>query len=390
MPEDPRTPPAADVAPVGPGATPPAGAAPVPDTVYLLPLRRAAVDPEELAELASYLRDLARHLPVVVADGSPPEVRQWHAAAWGARVRSLAVPDVPAGANGKVVGVRTALAATTEPRVVVADDDVRYDVATLRRVATALDHADLVEPQNVFVPSPWHARWDTARTLVNRAFCHDYAGTAAFRRTALGDDAYDAGVLFENLELERTVLARGGRVEHVPDVVVPRRPPSARRFAEQRVRQAYDSFAQPPRLLAELALAPLLVAAAVAAAAPRAGARRGGRAVLGALLGGAIVAAEVGRRRAGGTTHYPPTATLWAPAWLLERAVSVWVAVGWWLSGGVPYAGTRLRRAAHSVRDLRAREAIRAAHGTGPGAADGDPAAGDVSPGALPRTGPTP
>src|SRR5690606_23693146 len=89
--------------PEDPG-TPPAAAAPVPDTVYLLPLRRAAVDPEELAELASYLRDLARHLPVVVADGSPPEVRQWHAAAWGARVRSLAVPDVPAGANGKVVG----------------------------------------------------------------------------------------------------------------------------------------------------------------------------------------------------------------------------------------------------------------------------------------------
>src|SRR5690606_3288043 len=66
VPEDPGTPPDADVAPVGTGATSATGAAPVPDTVYLLPLRRAAVDPEELAELASYLRDLARHLPVVV------------------------------------------------------------------------------------------------------------------------------------------------------------------------------------------------------------------------------------------------------------------------------------------------------------------------------------
>ncbi|HEV6951874.1 MAG TPA: glycosyltransferase family 2 protein [Promicromonospora sp.] len=388
MPDDPRTPPAADVVPAGTGGPLPTAVTPVPDTVYLLPLRRAAVDPAELAELASYLRRLARHLPVVVADASPPEVRQWHAAAWGARVRSIAVPDVPAGTNGKVIGVRTALAATTEPRVVVADDDVRYPVGTLRRVVAVLDHADLVEPQNAFAPAPWHARWDTARTLVNRAFCHDYAGTVAFRRTALGDDAYDAGVLFENLELERTVLARGGRVEHVPDLVVPRRPPSARRFAEQRVRQAYDSFAQPPRLLAELALAPLLVAAAVAAATHRASVRRGGRAVLGALLGGAVVVAEVGRRRAGGSTHYPPTAPLWAPAWLLERAVAAWVAVGWRLGGGVPYAGTRLRRAAHSLRDLRAREAIRAAHGTGPRAADGG-RAGEVSPAGTPRTGPT-
>src|SRR5690606_31273037 len=141
VPDDPRTPPAADVVPAGTGGPLPTAVTPVPDTVYLLPLRRAAVDPAELAELASYLRRLARHLPVVVADASPPEVRQWHAAAWGARVRSIAVPDVPAGTNGKVIGVRTALAATTEPRVVVADDDVRYPVGTLRRVVAVLDHA---------------------------------------------------------------------------------------------------------------------------------------------------------------------------------------------------------------------------------------------------------
>nr|BFF16691.1 hypothetical protein GCM10025730_02120 [Promicromonospora thailandica] len=239
--------------------------------------------------------------------------------------------------------------------MVVADDDVRYDHAALDRVLAALDGADLVVPQNVFVPRPWHARWDTARTLVNRAFGHDYGGTVAFRRTALGPAGYDAGVLFENLELERTVRARGGRVVHVLDLVVARRPPDVGRFAEQRVRQAYDSFAQPPRLLTELALAPVLAAAAVAArrAAPRP--RRLGRAAAGTVLAGAVLVAEAGRRRGGGAGHFPPTAALWAPAWVLERAVCVWLAVARRLGGGMPYAGTRLRCAAHTVAELRAR-----------------------------------
>ncbi|WP_069388227.1 glycosyltransferase, partial [Cellulosimicrobium cellulans] len=236
------------------------------DAAYLLPLRRHAVDEAELAELAAYLRRVAAHVPVVVADGSPPDVRARHDAAWGDAVRVVDVPDVPPGTNGKVVGVLAGIAATTAPRLVVADDDVRYDAAGLAAVLAALDDADLVVPQNVFDPMPWHARWDTARSLLNRALLgHDYAGTVALRRAALGDAGYDSRVLFENLELERTVVARGGVVAHRPDVVVVRRPPEARRFVEQRVRQAYDSLAQPPRLVAELALAPLLVLAAVAA-----------------------------------------------------------------------------------------------------------------------------
>ncbi|MFC8923032.1 glycosyltransferase [Cellulosimicrobium sp. NPDC057127] len=323
------------------------------DAAYVLPLRRHTVVDEELAELAGYLRALAAELPVVVADGSPPDVRARHTVAWGAWVRVVDVPAVPPGCNGKVVGVVSGLAATSSPRVVVADDDVRYDHASLTAVLAALDHADLVVPQNVFDPLPWHARWDTARSLLNRAVVgHDYAGTVALRRAALRDAGYDDHELFENLELERTVAARGGVVAHRPDLVVVRRPPDARRFVEQRVRQAYDSLAQPSRLVVELALAPLLAAAALASARPGA-ARRCGAVVLVGLLGGAVLLAEAGRRRAGGAAHFPSTAALWAPAWVLERAVCAWAALAWWALGGVPYAGTRLRRAAHSVRELR-------------------------------------
>jgi hypothetical protein len=325
----------------------------VDDVVYVLPLRRERVCERGTPELAAYLRALTAHLAVVVADGSPAPVAVRHAAAWGDAVRTVRVPPSPPGHNGKVVGVLAALAATTERRVVVADDDVRWDVPTLGRALAALDGADAVVPQNVLHPAPWHARWDTARTLVNRALGHDYAGTVVLRRDALGPEGYDARALFENLELERTVRARGGTVVHRGDLVVPRRPPDVRRFVEQRVRQAYDSFAQPARLAVELALAPALLSCVAGAARARGPVRAAWGGATATLLLAGVGIAEAGRRRAGGAAVFPRTAALWAPAWVVERALCVWVALGWRLRGGVPYGGTRLRRAAHSARELR-------------------------------------
>jgi hypothetical protein len=60
----------------------------------------------------------------------------------------------------------------------VADDDVRYDPAGLRRICDLLDETDLVRPRNYFDPRPWHAVWDTGRSsvvapvwLVERGIC---------------------------------------------------------------------------------------------------------------------------------------------------------------------------------------------------------------------------
>ncbi len=323
------------------------------DVTYVLPLRRDRFDARATAELSRYLGDLAPPVRVVVADGSPAPVRALHAASWDDAARTVAVAAPSPGCNGKVVGVLAGLATATTPAVVLADDDVRWESATLDRALAALDEADVVVPQNVFDPAPWHARWDTARSLVNRALGHGWAGTLVLRRGALGPQGYDARVLFENLEFERTVLARGGRVAHRPDLFVVRRPPGVRAFREQRVRQAYDSFAQPARLLAELALAPLLAACVVGAARSDGARRTAGTAVALTVLGSGVLVAEVGRRTAGGAAAWPPTAALWAPAWLLERAVCVWVALAWRLRGGVPYRGTRIRCAAHSEAALR-------------------------------------
>ncbi|WP_084499747.1 glycosyltransferase [Brevibacterium album] len=323
---------------------------------YLLPLRweQDGAHGQALAELVGYLADLPPEVEVTVVDGSAPEVRELHAAALPPGVRHLSAEAVP-GANGKVSGVLSALPHLTHPAVVIADDDVRYSAEALREVLRRLERADLVVPQNVFAtgdgsPLPWHAGWDTARSCLNRAFGTDFPGTLALRRSVLAG-GYDPAVLFENLELMRTVRARGGLTEHAPEVYVERRPPSTRKFAGQRVRQAYDSRAQPLRCAVELMLLPAVLA----------GLRRPSLLVAGAAA--AVLLAEAGRRRAGGGTVIPASTALWAPLWLLERAACAWIALAAGLRGGIRYGGTRLPTAAHSLGTLRRRERERA--GTG-------------------------
>ena len=310
---------------------------------YVLPLRWATHRPDELAELTDYLAGLTGTLAVTVVDGSPPAVFAAHAAAWAGLGLTHVPPDQDLHyAMGKVNGVVTGLRRAGPDRVVIGDDDVRWSRGALLAALRLLDRYEVVRPQNHFDPLPWHARWDTGRTLLNRAFAADWPGTLAVRRSAL-PGGYDGDAMFENLELVRTVRSRGGREIAPLDLYVPRRPPSSAHFRGQRVRQAYDSFAQPGRLAVELAIAPAVGAALVT--------RRPG--VLAAGVVAVVALAERGRRRAGGAAVFPADTPLWAPLWLAERAVCSWLAVVARLRGGVPYNGRRLALAAHSVGALR-------------------------------------
>lgn len=248
---------------------------------------------------------------------------------------------------GKVSGVRTGLRLASQERVVIADDDVRYDPEALQRTARLLDEYDLVRPQNYFTRLPWHARWDTARTLLNRSLGRDYPGTLAVRRSRMLEmGLYDGDVLFENLELIRTVRAHGGSTTAPLDLYVARVPPSASHFWGQRTRQAYDDFALPLRMALWLAVVPLLLLSAAK--------RR--PALAAAPAGLAIAAAERGRRRAGGAAVFPVTSSLLAPVWILERGVCAWLAVLQRLRfGGVRYGDSVIATAAHSERQLRRR-----------------------------------
>jgi hypothetical protein len=320
---------------------------------YVLPLRWHSPGP--IAELSGYLAGLGPPVAeILVIDGSAEPLFAEHAEALAGIAGHLPPDPALDYPMGKVNGVVTGVREASHDLVVIADDDVRYDPEALRRVAELLAKADLVRPQNYFDELPWHARWDTARSLLNRVYTADLAfpvgdfpGTLAVRRRSfLESGAYDGRALFENLELLRTVRAAGGTVLTPLDLYVARRPPSAEHFLSQRVRQAYDDFAVPLRLAAFLAMVPL---AATALARGRPGAV--------ALASAATVAAaEAGRRRAGGAAHFPASSSLLAPAWIAERAVCSWLALGAKLRGGVRYGDVRLNHSASSIRQLRRRQ----------------------------------
>jgi hypothetical protein len=319
-------------------------------STYILPLRSSVSRAE--GELTDYLRWLSPRAETIVVDGSAPDVFAAHAAAWGGIVRHLApAPDL-ATPMGKVGGVLTGVRMASHERLIIADDDVRYDEDALDRIVESLGEggADVVRPQNYFTSLPWHACWDTGRTLLNRVSGGDWPGTLGVRRSILQrTGGYDGRAMFENLELVRTVVAAGGR-EAVPlDLFVARHPPEAPHFFSQRVRQAYDEIARPARLALQLAVLPATVAIARFS---------GWRGVVAAACVVAVIA-EVGRQRANGTCVFPPHTSLFAPAWLAERAVCSWMAVGARIAiGGVPYRGTVLRHAATPMRVLRARPIV--------------------------------
>jgi len=317
------------------------------DLDYVLPLRWE--DDAGLDELTSYLKYLSLHVRrVVVVDSSPSELRTAHRAVWNGMVDHVEFTR-EGSTNGKVEAVHRGMAKASGTFVVLADDDVRWSVENLGKAVAHLQDADLVCPQNYFEPAPWHAQWDTGRTLFNRSLGHDYPGTFVLRRAAFErSGGYDAHVLFENLELLRTFEARGLRTVHAPELMVPRLPPSASKFRAQRIRQAYDDFAQPARAGGFLAVLPVLLA--LGTAQPLAAALT---ATVSALV--LVVLGEGGRRSAGGRRIWPWWYTLWTPIWTAERAVCIWIAAAWWLGGGVPYAGSRFKVAAHSSRTLERR-----------------------------------
>ncbi len=302
---------------------------------------------EEIDELTSYLRGLSKCAEVLVVDGSPPDVFAAHAAHWNSFTLHLPPDPALSVLNGKVRGVLTGLRHATHEKLVIADDDVRYDEAALKRVVALLEEAHVVRPQNYFDPLPWHALWDTGRTLLNRVTGGDWPGTLGVRRSLLlATGGYDGDVLFENLELIRTMRAAGG-VEGVPlDLFVRRFPPNARHFWSQRVRQAYDELARPWRFAVLLSLLPLTLVLILL---------RHWNAFTAGIL--AIIGfAELGRRRDGGRTVFPVAASLLAPAWLAERAVCTWFALGVHLCrGGIAYHGSVIRRAATPMKELRQR-----------------------------------
>jgi hypothetical protein len=319
---------------------------------YILPIRSSA--PNTSPDLRAYIAWIAARAEVIVVDGSEPAIFAAHERDWSAGIRHVApAPDL-VSPMGKVGGVLTGLRLASHELVIIADDDVRYDEASLAQTVAALATADVVRPQNYFQPLPWHARWDSGRMLLNRLTGGDWPGTLGVRRSRLqATNGYDGSVMFENLELVRTVLASGGRERVLYGAYVLRRPSTTKHFWSQRIRQAYDEIARPARMIPQLIVLPLALALALT----------DHWLAIAVGVAAIVIAAELGRRRERATRVFPASTPLFAPLWVAERAICSWLALGARIFlGGVPYRGTILHSAATPMRVLRQRHAARAAH----------------------------
>jgi hypothetical protein len=198
-----------------------------------------------------------------------------------------------------------------------------------------LDDYELVRPQNFLSPLPWWARMEAARMLINRAMLRigDYPGTCAFRRsTMLRVGHYDGDVLFDNEELVRHFAAAGAKIAYEIDFFIEKRPPTLRKWKEQRPRQAYEDFGLRLKTALFLALPIVVLASALLSGIA-------GVAMCIAIIAiAAIALAFIGHARGAASNYIPRWICFYAPLWIFERAFSTYWAVYWHLRhGGYPF-----------------------------------------------------
>ncbi|MEY2584698.1 MAG: hypothetical protein QOD80_724 [Verrucomicrobiota bacterium] len=303
---------------------------------YLLPIRRAAFSEAEAEQLAAYFQTLkGTFCDVLVIDGSPGPVFAQHADRWRSVCRHEPVDRSFGYLNDKVNGIHTGVRLASTEKIILADDDIRYGAAEIERVSELLENFDVVRPQNFLSPLPWWGRMEAARMLINRATLRtaDYPGTCAFRRSVmLRVGPYDGDVLFDNEEIIRHFARAGATISYATNLFVRKRPPTFRKWIEQRPRQAYEDFGLRAKtaLFLSLPIFTIWISSAL-----------GRKALLfyfAALIAAAMVAALFGRLRGSAARHFPLSICLFAPLWILERTLSTYWALYWYFTrGGYPF-----------------------------------------------------
>lgn len=303
---------------------------------YILPIRRVRARRQESDELARYFGKLKQvGCEVLVVDGSSAEIFAEHNRAWRKLCRHVTVDRQYTYLNGKVNGVHTGVDLASCESIILADDDIRYTVEEIARVCELLERHDMVRPQNYLAPLPWWGRMEAARMLINRGVLRtgDYPGTCAFRRSAcLRFGHYDGDVLFDNEEIVRHFAVKGANVCYALDFFILKRPPTLRKWLEQRPRQAYEDFDMRLKTLLFMSLLPTAIAL---------GCFSGARAALTLFsvvsIGAGLLAAR-GLLRNRAHNFFPAHVILYVPLWILERALSVYWALYWRVAhGGYPF-----------------------------------------------------
>jgi hypothetical protein len=309
---------------------------------YLLTIRRVAFDQSEAEEFKSYFVMLASvGCEVLVVDGSPGVVFDAHGEIWRSVCRHAPVDPQYKYLNGKVNGIHTGISLAAHERVILADDDIRYTPADVRRMIELLGSHEMVRPQNYPRPLPFWARTEAARMLINRAWLKegDYTGTLGVRRSAmLRFGHYDGDVLFDNEEIVRHFRLHHARIAYARNFFILKRPPTLRKWMEQRPRQAYEDFVMRAKTLFFALLPPSLIILWLLAGWRWA-------AALAALVAfGSILLASRGLGD-GALRYFPGWVCLYAPLWVAERAASTYWAFYWLLRyGGYPFGDKLLSK----------------------------------------------
>lgn len=313
-----------------------------PRCTYLLTIRRVRFDEREAKDFVDYFRLLAdAGCAVLVVDGSPRDVFDAHEKEWFGACSHVPVNPRYTYLNGKVNGIHTGVGLSAHERIILADDDIRYTASDVRRMFELLGNYEMVRPQNYLRPLPFRACTEAARMLINRAWIKegDYPGTLGVRRGAmLRVGHYDGDVLFDNEELVRHFRTRGASVCYARDFFILKRPPSLRKWIEQRPRQAYEDFVMRVKTTFFAALPAALVLAWLAG---------GWRWALAFAAAGACGAALVAARGLddGALRFFPAWLCLYAPLLVAERAVSTYWAFYWRVArGGYPFGDKLLSK----------------------------------------------
>jgi hypothetical protein len=178
--------------------------------------------------------------------------------------------------------------------------------------------------------------------LINRGVLRagDYPGTCAFRRSTFRRvGPYDGDVLFDNEEIVRHFALSGADVLCATDFFILKRPPTLSKWMEQRPRQAYEDFVMRAKTLLFASLVPAALALGLFA---------GARALVAFVALVSIASSLVALRglvRERAYKFFPGRTVLYAPLWVLERALSVYWAFYWRVRyGGYPFGAALLSK----------------------------------------------
>lgn len=309
----------------------------------LVPIRRVQFDAAEAKKFGAYFKSLFKTgCEVLVVDGSPPAVFEQHHREWKEFTRHLQPDAKFTYLNGKVNGIHTGVELAQNEFIILADDDIRYNASDIERMCQFLDDYELVRPQNFISPTPLYAHLENSRILINRGVLRagDYPGTCGFRRsTMLRVGPYDGDVLFDNEEMIRHFAVRGASIKYAVDFFILKRPPTFKKWLEQRPRQAYEDFTMRAKTVAFMSALPVLLLmlsfGQLRAAAILAG--------MAALL--AIILCTKGLLRSAAFRVFSVGTPLFAPLWMIERSLSVYWALYWRLRfGGYPFGDKLLAK----------------------------------------------